>query len=216
MTTTRRFLLLALALMLPALLPSCQSPGTASASPASTGYAKLPTVKRVDLKKYAGSWHEVARLPQFYENGCLQATAEYTANPDGSIKVVNTCYKKRGKVTSIEGKAVPVPGSRNARLKVSFHGLAALAPVPEYGNYWILALDPNYQWSMVGTPDRKALWFLSRIPALPYPTYQMLKEKAKGLGFDTAKLLPEALRDPHLAHSASRAGTAPGSSKPRS
>lgn len=199
--TIRQILPLVLALIFPALLPSCQSPGkgTASASPASTGFPKLPTVKRVDLKRYAGEWHEVARLPQSYEHGCLRATAAYTPNPDGSVKVVNTCYKKRGRVTSIEGKAVPVPGSRNARLKVSFHGLAALAPVPEYGNYWILALDPNYQWSMVGTPDRKSLWFLSRIPALPYPTYQMLKEKARNLGFDTSKLLPEALRKPPLA-----------------
>ncbi|MES2708595.1 MAG: lipocalin family protein [Verrucomicrobiota bacterium] len=183
-----KFLLLLLAPVLLAVLPSCQS----VQSPVTGGHPRLPTVKRVDLRKYSGTWHEVARLPQFYEAGCLQATAEYTPNPDGGVKVVNTCYKKRGKVTSIEGKAVPVPGSRNARLKVSFQGLAALAPVPEEGNYWIIALDPDYQWSMVGTPDRKALWMLSRVAALPYPTYQMLKEKARALGYDTTRLLPEA------------------------
>lgn len=209
--TIRQILPLVFALIFPVLLPSCQSPGTAS--PASTGYPKLPTVKRVDLKRYAGEWHEIARLPQSYENGCLRATAAYAPNPDGSLRVVNTCYKKRGRVTSIEGKAVPVPGSRNARLKVSFHGLVALAPVPEYGNYWILALDPQYQWSMVGTPDRKSLWFLSRIPALPYPTYQMLKEKARALGFDTSKLLPEALRKPPLAQAPPTGATTASVSK---
>nr|AIA10738.1 lipocalin-like domain protein [uncultured bacterium]AIA10880.1 lipocalin-like domain protein [uncultured bacterium] len=172
------------------LLPSCQSIGTPAS--ATGGHPPLPTVKRVDLKRYAGSWHEVARLPQSYEKDCLQATAEYTPNPDGTLKVVNTCYKKRGRVTSIEGKAEAVPGSRNARLKVSFHGLAALAPVPDEGNYWIIGLDPGYQWAMVGTPDRQSLWILSRVAALPYPTYQMLKEKARSLGFDTGKLLPEA------------------------
>lgn len=176
--------------LLLALLPSCQSIGTPAS--ATGGHPPLPTVKRVDLKRYAGSWHEVARLPQSYEKDCLRAAAEYTPNPDGTLKVVNTCYKKRGRVTSIEGKAEAVPGSRNARLKVSFHGLAALAPVPDEGNYWIIALDPGYQWAMVGTPDRQALWMLSRVAALPYPTYQMLKEKARSLGFDTARLLPEA------------------------
>lgn len=188
----RKFLTLLLAPVLMGLLASCQS-----MSPSAGNHPRLPTVRRVDLKKYSGTWHEVARLPQIYENGCLQATAEYTPNPDGSVKVVNTCYKKRGKVTAIEGKAVPVPGSRNARLKVSFLGLAALAPVPDEGNYWIIALDPNYQWSMVGTPDRKSLWMLSRVTALPYPTYQMLKEKARALGFDTGKLLPEAAGKHH-------------------
>lgn len=190
----RKFLTVILAPLLLALLPSCQTP-----PPPTGGHPALRTVKRVDLKKYSGLWHEVARLPQFYEKDCLRATAQYTPNADGSLKVLNTCYKRRGKVTDIEGTATAVPGSRNTRLKVKFGGFAALAPVPDEGNYWIIGLDPKYQWAMVGTPDRKSLWFLSRMAALPWPTYQMLKERARELGFDTTKLLPEAASPPGLA-----------------
>ncbi len=182
MICSRLLLLLSLA---GCFLPACRS------TTAPADHAPLPTVAKVDLARYAGTWHEVSRLPNFFQKSCLRSMAEYTALPDGSIKVRNTCYKARGRTSGITGKAVPVPGSNNARLRVKFGGLASLAPVAEEGNYWIIALDPQYRWAMVGTPDRKFLWMLSRQPQLPFPAYQQLKAKAKELGFDVSNLLPE-------------------------
>jgi len=175
-------------------LPACRS--TPKTSPGT--HPPLPTVDKVDLAKYAGSWHEVSRLPNFFQKSCVRSMAEYTALPDGTVQVRNTCYKKKGRTSGITGIAVPVPGSNNARLKVKFGGLAALAPVPEDGNYWIMDLDPQYSWAMVGTPDRKFLWMLARQPQLPYPVYTALKAKAKALGFDVSKLLPEDAAPPGL------------------
>ncbi|MBP8154711.1 MAG: lipocalin family protein, partial [Nitrospira sp.] len=57
------------------------------------------------------------------------------------------------------------------------------------GNYWILALDPEYRTAMVGTPDRRFLWILSRAPQLEEATYQRLVEQAKRLGFPTTDLI---------------------------
>lgn len=169
-----------------ALLPSCRS-----TPPASQAFPPLPTVARVDLKRYAGSWHEVSRLPNRFQKSCVRSMAEYTPLPDGTVQVKNTCYKSKGRTSGITGTATPVPGSKNARLKVKFGGFAALAPVPEEGNYWIIALDAQYRWAMVGTPDRKFLWMLARQPQLPFPVYRQLKQQAKDLGFDVSKLLPE-------------------------
>lgn len=177
---------LILALILPCLLPACRT----AALPEKSS-APLPVVAKVDLARYAGSWHEVSRLPNFFQKSCVRSMAEYTLKPDGTVQVRNTCYKAKGRTSGITGTAVPVAGSGNAKLKVKFGGFAALAPVPEEGNYWIIDLDPQYRWAMVGTPDRKFLWMLARQPSLPFEVYARLKQKAKNLGFEVSKLLPE-------------------------
>jgi apolipoprotein D and lipocalin family protein len=149
----------------------------------------LPTVPHVDLPRYAGEWHEIARLPNAFQRNCVRSKAMYRACGDGSIAVVNTCSTTRGRCRSVEGRAEPVPGSGNARLRVRFAGMAALAPVPLEGNYWIIALDDEYRWAMVGTPDRRFLWILAREPWLPEDVYRMLVDRARCLGFDVSRLV---------------------------
>jgi apolipoprotein D and lipocalin family protein len=195
---------LILALMLPGLLPACRT-----AAPPAKSSAPLPVVAKVDLARYAGSWHEVSRLPNFFQKSCVRSTAEYTPQPDGTIQVRNTCYKAKGRTSGITGTAVPVEGSGNAKLKVKFGGFAALAPVPEEGNYWIIALDPQYRWAMVGTPDRRYLWMLARQPSLPFEVYGRLKQRARELGFDVGELLPEDAAPPGLADLRKNLKTAP-------
>lgn len=178
---------LLLAVFMPLVMPACRN--TVPGVPAPP--APLPTVAKVDLARYAGTWHEVSRLPNPFQKSCLRSVAEYTLLPDGSLKVKNTCYKAKGRTDSTTGRATAVPGSKNTRLQVELRGLPSLAPAAPEGNYHILALDPQYRWAMVGTPDRKFLWMLSRQPQLPFPAYQQLKAKARELGFDVSKLLPE-------------------------
>lgn len=149
----------------------------------------LPTAEHVDLARYAGTWHEVARLPNPFQRTCVGATARYTLLADGGVAVVNTCRTSRGRCRSIEGRAEAVPCSGNARLRVRFAGLAGLMPVSREGNYWIIAVDDDYTWALVGTPDRRFLWILSREPALPPEIFGMLVDRARGLGFDVDRLV---------------------------
>ncbi len=150
----------------------------------------LPTVTAVDLGRYAGTWHEVARLPNWFQRSCILSTARYIPQADGSMAVINTCTKANCRQSSIEGVATAVPCSGNARLRVKFGGMAALVPASREGNYWIIALDQeNYQWAMVGTPDRRFLWILSRQPCLDPQVYACLKQQACRLGFDVGSLV---------------------------
>ena len=154
----------------------------------------LPTVPHVDLGRYAGTWHEIARLPNWFQRSCERSQARYTPCGDGSLKVENTCLKAKGRSSSIEGIATPVPGSGNARLRVKFGGLASLVPVARDGNYWIIALgegepDAPYEWALVGTPDRRFLWILARQPCLPPEVLADLKAQARCLGFDVGSLV---------------------------
>lgn len=149
----------------------------------------LPTAAKVDLARYAGRWFEIARLPNRFQRDDARATAEYTVQPDGSVKVLNTELRPDGRSKSIEGRAVAVAGSGNARLRVKFRGLAALAPAPAEGNYWIIHLEPDYSAALVGTPDRKFLWLLARSPNLAPGTQARLTAHAAALGYPVEKLL---------------------------
>ena len=151
--------------------------------------APLPTVPCVDLARYAGMWHEIARLPNVFQATCDQSQARYEPRPDGSLTVVNSCVTCRGRCREVVGRAEPVPCSGNARLRVRFGGLAAFVPVPREGNYWIIALDDDYRWAMVGTPDRRFLWILARDACLPREVSASLVEQARGLGFDVDRLV---------------------------
>ena len=155
--------------------------------------APLQVVAPVDLKRYAGLWHEQARLPNRFEKQCTgPVSAEYTPLPDGTVEVRNRCVLADGKVEESLGLArtVAVPGQPGAgRLQVRF-APAWLGWLPVvWGDYWILKLDRDYQIALVGTPDRQYLWVLSRAPLLDEAAISTELEYARTLGFDVDKVI---------------------------
>ena len=150
----------------------------------------LPTVASVDLTRYAGTWYEIARLPMWFQRHCIDSRATYTIRQDGKVDVHNECLTNRGTVDHAYGVATLVDPTSNARLMVTFDNFfARLVGPSREGNYWILELDPNYTVAMVGTPDRRYLWILSRTPQLDDATYQQLVANAQRLGFPVADLI---------------------------
>lgn len=142
-----------------------------------------PTVASVNLKRYVGTWHEIARIPNWFQRSCDRGvTAQYSVNPDGSIRVENSCLRADGKRITAIGRATVVPGSGNSRLRVSFFE-------PFKGDYWILALDPNYQWALVGHPSRNYLWILSRTPTLPEKQFERIITQATAIGYDPSRIV---------------------------
>lgn len=144
----------------------------------------LPTVPRVDLNRYEGHWFEIAKYPNWFQRGCVADTsAEYTAQPDGSIRIVNRCRQKNASIREARGQASVVPGSNNAKLRVRFAGS------PIAGDYWIIGLDEkNYAWALVGHPSRQFLWILSRTPRLNPQTYSDIVSLAEKLGYKPARI----------------------------
>lgn len=147
-------------------------------------YPPLAVVESVDPARYAGKWYEIARYPNSFERGCVGVTAEYTIRDDGKITVVNTCRvgELDGPVRSQEGIARIVDEETYAKLRVSFFFLFE-------GDYWIIALDENYEWAVVGEPSRNFLWILSRTPQLDEQIlaniYDMLPDK----NYDPSRLI---------------------------
>lgn len=150
----------------------------------------LQTVSSVDLTRYAGTWYEIARLPMWFQRHCINSQAAYTIRQDGTVGVHNECLTDRGTVDQANGIATVVDRTSNARLMVTFDNFfARLVGPSREGNYWILELDSNYTVAMVGTPDRRYLWILSRTPQLDDAIYQQLVANAQQLGFPVADLI---------------------------
>jgi apolipoprotein D and lipocalin family protein len=150
----------------------------------------LQTVASVDLARYAGTWYEIARLPMWFQRHCIDSKAIYTVRPDSKIGVHNECVTRSGKLDQVDGIATIVDTKTNAKLAVTFDNFFARLVGPSRdGNYWILDLDPDYQTALVGTPDRRYLWMLSRSPHLDEATYQRLVGKAQQLGFPVSDFI---------------------------
>lgn len=150
----------------------------------------LTTVALVDLFRYSGTWYEIARLPMWFQRHCVDSKAIYTSRPDGRVGVHNECETDSGGLDQVNGVATVVDQKTNARLNVVFDNFfARLFGSSRQGNYWILDLDPDYRVAMVGTPDRRYLWILSRTPHLDEPTYELLVAKALELGFPVKDLI---------------------------
>jgi apolipoprotein D and lipocalin family protein len=163
---------------------------SSSAVPVGAADAPLPVVPQLDLARYAGTWHEIARYPNFFERSCTSnVTATYRGNPDGTILVVNECRKVDGTVARAEGAARVVAP---AKLEVRF-APAWLAFLPfVWADYWVIDLAPDYSYAVVGEPSREYLWILARTPTMDESAYQRIIAKIADLGFDPKRLLRNA------------------------
>lgn len=149
----------------------------------------LTVVQSVDINRYLGKWHEIARIPHGFQKGCKNSTAEYSLREDGDIKVLNSCeIAGKEKRKQAIGRAWVTDTNTNAKLRVQFF-LTGLKLNFLSGNYWIIDLDENYNYVLVGDPSRKYLWILSRQPKLDQVTTGLIVSKAEHLGFDVSKLL---------------------------
>ena len=171
---TTRILILAAALALWACAPP---PVNRDAS------VPLHSVERVEVERYLGLWYEIARFPNRFEENCEGVTAEYSRRDDGLIGVVNTCRKGApdGPVEVADGRARIVDETSNAKLEVSFFG-------PFWGDYWIIDLAEDYSLALVGEPEGRYLWILSRTPAISDDARAEALATLRGFGYDTDAL----------------------------
>ena len=140
------------------------------------------TVIELDLQQYLGKWYEIARFDHRFERGLVGVTATYSMRDDGKIRVLNQGFKNTldGELSVVEGKAklTDEPG----KLKVSFFWIF-------YADYFVMELDENYQWALIGSKSDKYLWILSRTPKLDESLKKLILEKARTRGYNISKLI---------------------------
>jgi len=135
----------------------------------------------IDLERYAGTWHEIARVPNYFQRKCASAvTATYSLEGD-HVLVVNRCAKSSGEVIAAEGKAYVADPPLNRKLKVGFFSIFGWMPFK--GDYWILDIDPEYRWVIVGGPNTKYGWILARTPTLDVATRADIDARLRKFGY---------------------------------
>ncbi len=151
-------------------------------------------VETLDLARYSGRWHEIAHLPTLFQHRCLDAvTATYTPNRDGSIHVHNTCRTRDG-IKVAEGVAKIETGHPGA-FKVRF-APAWLTWLPQaWFDYWVIDVDADYQWAVVGGPGRKRLWILARKDSMDRALFERIRERARQRGYPVDQLVMMAPLD---------------------
>jgi apolipoprotein D and lipocalin family protein len=141
----------------------------------------LQTVDFVDLERYLGTWYEIASIPQSFQEGCENSKAQYSQMRSGKIRVVNTCTID-GRIKRARGKAWVVDKETNAKLKVQFFW-------PFKGDYWIIDLDKDYQFAVVGAPNRDYLWILSRSKTMSNDLYNKIMNRIANIHlYDTTMI----------------------------
>lgn len=186
-------LLLACALSLACLLglagPAGAATPAAGPTPAAAAAGPLTPVP-TELDRYVGQWNQVAAVPAFFDVLCLRDTrATYTANPDGTVGVANTCRGPFGLPVPIQGKARVTDPVTTGALQVSFLNLFGTQLYLGGTNYVVAAHDADYTWALVGDPGRRSGFLLSRTPALSTAQWQVAFDAVVAAGYDPCRFL---------------------------
>ena len=147
-------------------------------------------VQQLDLGRYLGQWHEIAHLPMFFQRNCIDTiTATYTKLPDGQVGVHNACRTKSG-MDAADGVARTTPTVGALKVRFAPSWLSWVSWV--WADYWVIELDPDYRWAVVGSPSRDYLWVLSRDPSMSREQFTALRERAAQRGYPVDKLVMAA------------------------
>lgn len=139
-------------------------------------------VASIEQSRYLGFWHEQARLPNRFEEGCQQATAEYGLRENGQISVTNTCIEIDGSRRVANGRARPAGEAGEGKLEVSFFG-------PFWADYWVLERADDYSWSIVGEPEGRYLWLLTRAETITPAEREAFEQRIRALGYRPDELV---------------------------
>ena len=154
----------------------------------------MGTIPVLDVPRYMGTWYEIAKYPNQFQKKCVSNTrADYSAQADGTVRVVNRCTTKDGEVSEAIGQARQTGSNTSPKLEVRFAPAWTSFLPFVWGNYWVIDIDPDYQLVAVSEPKREYLWVLSRTPQVNPKVYDALLARLVAKGFDL-KVLEKSIQ----------------------
>ena len=140
------------------------------------------TVEKVDMKRFAGTWYSLSSIPTMFDKGSRETTTHYTLNADGYYNVITTCKEQEGKIHTIKSKIFPLEDAQNGRMKAQF-----IWPIKV--DYWVIDLAGDYSWAVVGHPDHRFLFIMSRKPEMDKALYEKIVARCKAMGYPVENLV---------------------------
>lgn len=157
---------------------------------ASDASAPMNTVSGFDLQRYLGEWHQIAAIPAWFQSDCVANTrANYALGDDGLMEVLNTCETADGSINQAQARARFLASDSDGKLEVTFVEVLGAWVWPAAGDYWIIGLDADYQWSVVGEPSREFAWVLARSQTLDVETLRTIRQIFEREAYDSCALL---------------------------
>ena len=154
-----------------------------------------PFVTNFQASSYLGRWYEYSKYFTFFEIGlkCIQAV--YTDAGSGNIGVNNRGIKiLTGAASDIQGVAVPVGQTGEAKLRVSFEGVPSFGGDSGEANY--IVLDTDYcEYAIVWSCSDFRLFntqFLFVLTRDQFPSTTLVSailQQIRALGLNTSKLI---------------------------
>jgi apolipoprotein D and lipocalin family protein len=143
----------------------------------------VTAIPQLDLNRFTGTWYEIARLSNHNEKNCVADVITLIAPADkpNRVQIVLACKVKKGYSDARNATGKKQDKSGDGKVKVSFLW-------PFYSKYWVLGIDPENTWALVGSPNHKDLWVLSRTPVMKPEVLSEIEAKASAQGFPVAKL----------------------------
>jgi apolipoprotein D and lipocalin family protein len=143
--------------------------------------------RKVDLERFMGDWYVIGfipvTIPFFSEEGAHNAVESYRLTDEGIIETTYTFRK--GAFDGPEKRMTPKgwvhDEETNAEWRMQFLW-------PFEAAYLIVYLDVDYRRTIIGVPNRKYVWIMSRDPELSDADYQELLDYAARVGYDRDKV----------------------------
>ena len=153
------------------------------------GAQSVTAVPKLDLNQFVGKWYEIARLPNKQEKNCVSDVVLLYALADkaNQFQIVNACEIKNGNSDTHNGSGSRPKKSEDGKLKVSYIW-------PLTTKHWVLATGPSYEWVLVGSPNHKTLWVLSRTATMQPDVLAEIQAKATSEGFNISKMVTVSQR----------------------
>ena len=142
---------------------------------------------KIDLERFMGDWYVIGfipvTIPFVSEEGAHNGVESYRLTDEGIIETTYTFRK--GGFDGPEKRMTPKGWVHNKETNAEWR-MQFLWPFK--AAYLIVYLDEDYQRTIVGVPDRKYVWIMSRDPELSDAEYQELLDHAARVGYDSDKV----------------------------
>lgn len=142
-------------------------------------------IEKVDFKKFGGTWYSLSSIPTMFDKGSRETTTHYNwNNEDACYNVVTTCKEEDNKIRTVKSKIIPVKGNTDGQMKAQF-----IWPIKV--DYWLVDLAADYSWAVVGHPDYRFLFIMSRKPSMDKKVYDEIVSRCKSMGYPVEKLVSQ-------------------------
>jgi len=142
----------------------------------------MKTVEKVDIERFMGDWYVIGVIPNFIEKNAINGIESYELLDNDRVKIDYRFTDTRtGKVKHMQPKAWIYNNESNSEWRVQF-----LWPVKF--PYLIIDLAEDYSYTVIGVPNKKFVWIMSRKPEIPDDTYQDILKNLDEIGYNTAKI----------------------------